>query len=193
MSIAPLSTDTHGKDWLAQRHPSAAGFTLIEILIALVIFSIGLLGLAGMQLRGSEGTNMAYQRSQATLIATDMAERMHANKAGILAGDYATMNTHADAAAACANVPALICATRGGVIGARCNANQMATFDLYTAACNTDTLLPDGGNVTVVCNDADLTDADPCTPGSPHTVTVTWNEVRDGQAVPSDVTLEVLP
>lgn len=166
------------------------GFTLIEILIALVIFSIGLLGLAGMQLRGSEGTNMAYLRSQAILIANDMAERMHANQAGVDGPNaYALM----DSAGICANgAPNPVCATRGGVLGARCDGAQMAAFDLYTLACNADNLLPNG-NLTVTCNDADLTDVDGCTDGSPHTVTVSWRETRDGQAVASDVTLEVLP
>lgn len=182
------------------RPARVTGFTLIEILIALVIFSIGLLGLAGMQLRGSEGTNMAYFRSQATLIANDMAERLHANRGGAYADD-AYLNL--DSTGICAGgAPTNICATRGNTQGTPCTPAQMATFDLYTLACSIDgangtkALLP-SGKLRVVCNDFDALyatpDADPCSAGSSHTVTVSWNEVSDGKSVPSDVSLEVLP
>ncbi len=162
----------------------ARGFTLIEILIALIIFSIGLLGLAGMQLRGSEGTNMAYFRSQATLIANDMAERMHANRAGVDATDYQNLDTNnicADGA------PNPVCATRGGVQGADCSAAQMATFDLFTIACSVENLLPAGSRLTVTCNPV------PCIAGSPHTVAIAWSEVDEGRARTGNVNLVVQP
>jgi len=167
----------------------ARGFTLIEILIALVIFSIGLLGLAGMQLRGSEGTNMAYFRSQATLLAQDMAERMHANRPAVnFDNAYAAMNSDGICAGA---APVPFCASRDGVTGASCTPAEMARFDLYTLACSAEQLLP-AANISVDCNDAIDTDADPCTNGSPHTVTVTWNEINEGRAEPRDVTLTVV-
>lgn len=169
-------------------HPPQAirprGFTLIEILIALVIFSIGLLGLAGMQLRASEGTNTAYFRSQATLIANDMAERMHANRAGVDAGDYADQDTDTTDCAT-KSPPTPFCATdSSGNLGTSCTPAEMATFDLATIACNVQDLLP-SGVLTVTCNDT------PCQPGSPHTVAVAWSEVDDGQARTSTVTLVV--
>ena len=166
------------------------GFTLIEILIAVVIFSIGLLGLAGMQIRGSEGTSMAYFRSQATLIANDMAERLHANRSGAYDDNaYAAM----DSSGVCGQAaPNPFCATRGNTPGASCSPAQMAAFDLYTLACSADELLP-SASITVTCNDHDAGDGDACTAGSAHTVTVSWNEVSGGKSQPSDVTLVVLP
>jgi len=170
----------------------ARGFTLLEVMIALVIFSIGLLGLAGMQLRGTDGTNMAYFRSQATLIANDMAERLHANRDGAyIANAYS-------ATGICGTAPTPFCATRGSTPGSSCTPAEMAAFDLYTLACSIDgtngtkALLP-SGTLTVVCNDYDTADADACTAGSPHTITVTWNEINEGTRQPSDVTLVVLP
>jgi len=165
---------------------TARGFTLIEILIALVIFSIGLLGLAGMQLRGSEGTNMAYFRSQATLIANDMAERMHANRAGVDAFNYDGLVARSEVCAGGAPNP--VCATRGVTRGANCNAAQMATFDLFTIACSVENLLPAGSILTVTCNDNPN-----CVVGSAHTVAIAWSEVDDGQARSSDVILVVQP
>ncbi|ABA89397.1 type IV pilus minor pilin PilV [Syntrophotalea carbinolica DSM 2380] len=56
------------------------GFSLIEVLVALLILSIGLIGLAGVQTRGVTTNYSALQRSQATLYAYDIVERMRANR-----------------------------------------------------------------------------------------------------------------
>ncbi|MDT3718949.1 type IV pilus modification protein PilV [Pseudomonas oryzihabitans] len=64
------------------------GATLIEVLVAMVILAIGLLGLAGLQTVSVQSNHGAYYRSQATILANDMAERMRANRAAALAGNY---------------------------------------------------------------------------------------------------------
>lgn len=53
-----------------------AGFTLIEALVALLVLSIGLLGVAAMQLKALQGAHAAYQRSIASLAAQDAQERL---------------------------------------------------------------------------------------------------------------------
>ena len=62
------------------------GFTLIEALVALLVLSIGLLGVAAMQLEALKGAHAAYQRSIASLAAQDAQERLWAQMA---AGDGA--------------------------------------------------------------------------------------------------------
>lgn len=57
------------------------GFTLLEVLVALVILSVGLLGLAGLQTTGIRNNHSANLRSQATILAYDIADRIRANKA----------------------------------------------------------------------------------------------------------------
>jgi len=52
------------------------GFSLIEALVALLILAIGLLGVAGMQLKALQSTHMGYQRTIATLAAQDLQERL---------------------------------------------------------------------------------------------------------------------
>ena len=57
-----------------------AGFTLVEVMVALVILSIGLLGLAGLQAQGLSGSTDASLQSQAVLYVYDMTERMRTNR-----------------------------------------------------------------------------------------------------------------
>ena len=56
------------------------GVTLIEVLVTILILSIGLLGVAGLQSRLQMSEMEAYQRSQALLLLNDMAGRMAANR-----------------------------------------------------------------------------------------------------------------
>jgi type IV pilus assembly protein PilV len=58
---------------------SETGFTLLEILIALLVLSIGLLGIASLQTRGQQFNTAAYLYTQATYLATDLMERMRSN------------------------------------------------------------------------------------------------------------------
>ena len=57
------------------------GFTLIEALVALLVLSIGMLGVAAMQLKALQGAHAAYQRSIASLAAQDAQERLWAELA----------------------------------------------------------------------------------------------------------------
>lgn len=64
------------------------GATLIEVLIAIVVLSIGLLGLAGLQVTSVQSNHSAYQRSQASLLASDLADRMRTNRTQALTNAY---------------------------------------------------------------------------------------------------------
>ena len=75
-----------------RRNPAKAshqrGATLIEVLVAMLILSVGLLGLAGLQMTALQSNHSAYYRSQATLLAYDIIDRMRANRADALNGVY---------------------------------------------------------------------------------------------------------
>jgi type IV pilus assembly protein PilV len=64
------------------------GTTLIETLVALLVLSIGLLGVAALQVNALQSNQMAHVRSQASVLAYDLADRMRANRAAALAGLY---------------------------------------------------------------------------------------------------------
>lgn len=71
------------------------GFTLVEVLVAILLLSVGLLGVAGMQISGLRYHQGAYLRGQATTLLSDMADRMRINPQGVGAGSYnaITVNT----------------------------------------------------------------------------------------------------
>ena len=80
----------------AHRPPAKArrrGIALLEALIAILLLSAGALAYAALQVKGLKGNHSALWRSKATLLAYDMADRMRANHAGLLAGNYNALTT----------------------------------------------------------------------------------------------------
>ena len=84
---------------------SQTGFSLFEVLIALLVLSIGLIGLATLQAQGIRSNYSASSRSEATFLAADIADRMRANMRNTstltqnlttLAANYG-INTYSDA------------------------------------------------------------------------------------------------
>ncbi|MEZ5515019.1 MAG: type IV pilus modification protein PilV [Steroidobacteraceae bacterium] len=66
----------------------ARGFTMVEALIALLVLSIGLLGVGLMQFSSLRSNHGSSLRSQATFLAYDVTDRMRANRAAATAGGY---------------------------------------------------------------------------------------------------------
>ncbi len=65
-----------------------AGVSLLEVLIAVLVLSVGLLGIAGLQTANVRNTQSAHQRTVAVLLAASMAERIRANPTASLAGVF---------------------------------------------------------------------------------------------------------
>lgn len=64
------------------------GVSLIEVMMAGLIFSIGLIGLAGLLVMATRSNHAAYLRTQVTFLASNMADRMRANPIGLWNGNY---------------------------------------------------------------------------------------------------------
>jgi len=181
-------------------HKAQKGFTLVEVLVTIVVVSIGLLGLAGLQINGLRANMSSETRSKATLLANDIVERMRANLVGVDANAYSNIVVNAANCVA----PANLCGNTSAGDAVNCTAPQMAVFDVWVWGCGTaaadvkgsgvTNLLPNG-TASVACNDDDEDDADPCSPGSSHTVTVSWSELSpaDGEATPQTIRLIVIP
>lgn len=80
LSARSLSTKQHG-------------FSMLEILITLVIVATALFGTAGLQVYAMRMNQGGQLRTQAVFLASDIAERMEANKAAAVAGNYAVAST----------------------------------------------------------------------------------------------------
>jgi type IV pilus assembly protein PilV len=65
-----------------------AGVSLLEVLIAVLVLSVGLLGIAGLQTANLRNTQSAHQRTVAVLLAASMAERIRANPTAAAAGSF---------------------------------------------------------------------------------------------------------
>jgi len=57
----------------------SSGFTIMEVLVAMLVLTIGLMGVAGLQMRAQQFNYTAYFRSQATFLANDLMERIRIN------------------------------------------------------------------------------------------------------------------
>ena len=68
--------------------PPQKGVSLIEVLVAMLVFSIGLVGAAGLLVMSARSSHSAYVRTQVTFLAQNMADRMQANPIGVWRGDY---------------------------------------------------------------------------------------------------------
>lgn len=148
-----------------------SGFTLLEIMVAIVVLSLGLLGLAGLQAASLRNNQTAYYRGIATQQAYDMADRMRANLAGVRANNYSALTvTPANPA----------CFLTG------CNTPlKMANTDYFQWNTANAGLLPNG-NGTVVCADGPA--AAGCTAATGNWVfdiTVMWTEKDMGGSDPN--------
>jgi len=71
-----------------QPFKSEKGSTLLEVLIALLVITIGLLGLLSMQVYSLKGNQSAYLRSQATIMAYELVDAMRADRVRALDGGF---------------------------------------------------------------------------------------------------------
>lgn len=77
----------HARRGTARR---SRGVTMLEVLIAIVILTIGLLGVAGMQAQMQNAEVEAYQRAQAIVLLQDMVDRINSNRRN--AANYVTVD-----------------------------------------------------------------------------------------------------
>lgn len=69
------------------RIPIHAGFSLLEVMVTLIILSFGLLGVAGLLVRGVSNASASESMAKASMLAADMADRIRANAAVAVATD----------------------------------------------------------------------------------------------------------
>jgi type IV pilus assembly protein PilV len=170
-----------------QARRRARGFTLIEVMVSLVILSIGLLGVAKLVMYSSRSNDSAYLRSQATALAYEILDDMRANRSTALLQGYDNVL----AAGATPINPGFVCAGTGHLCSTPAN---LALYDVFMWQTRLQSALPSpAGSVTTVPAPA---------AGTTATIVVSWNDavaqsafgaVADGTNVANQtVTLETL-
>jgi len=131
------------------RRPRQRGFSLVEVLIALVIMSVGMLGIAGLYVQSMQAGRTSMLRHNAVTLAGDVADRIRANpRAGI-----AYESTGADNGCVAS--------------GTDCNEAEMADHDILLWKGQAVDTLPGG--------DVDITFDDTVVPPE-YTINVNWTE-----------------
>ncbi len=138
------------------------GFTLTEVLVALVVMAVGMLGIAALYVEGLRAGRTSVYRVTAVTLAADMADRIRANPSA--RNNYAGAGPGGDNA--CVN---------GGI----CSAAEMAQDDWFRWLQDIHTRLPDGTTASIT-----VTDVPPLVQ---YDITLSWPEA--GQQDPVSYTL----
>jgi type IV pilus assembly protein PilV len=155
---------------------TARGFTMIEVLVSIVILSLGLLGIAGLQAFALKNSHSASLRLTATTLATDVMDRMRSNYQAVSNGEYNKPDVSAYATAVSS------CQSSSG-----CTSQERAQHDLYEWAQRVAAGLPNG--IGIVCldstpNDGASSAAPACdnTGTSLYVVKIWWTDDRSRTA-----------
>ncbi len=143
------------------------GVTFIEVLVAVVVLSVGFLATSRMQIMGMRYNQSAFMKSQASIMASSIADRMRANDDGVNAGLYNAINT--------SSLPG-----DPGCITSGCNSNQLAQLDIHQWGQTLADGLPDG--VGTVTNNAGLFQID-----------VSWSESVESTSQTQTVSIWLTP
>ena len=155
MSLMSLNT-------MRRRRQVAAGFALLEALVAVVVASVGFIGAARLQTIGLKMNSSAQLRQKAVLLTYQMTDRVRANQVGYVAGSY--------------NNPAVgskACLTTG------CTSAQLAVADMTEWSEDISGQLPGGSGV--VCIDSTPNDGTAAAPacdgvGNVLAVKIWWTD-----------------
>jgi type IV pilus assembly protein PilV len=149
------------------------GFTLIEVMVALIVLSVGLLGIVKLESAAISSTTVAAKRSLAALEGDSLAAMMHVNRGYWASPDPAggkitvtgTTVTVVTGAALLATSVAGATACNANVLLGACGVSDMAAFDLKSWATALNGLLPNY-TATISCAGAIVS----CT------INMTWSE-----------------
>lgn len=158
---------------MSARKPATRGFTLVEVLVAVLVISIGMLGVAKLVLAAVKANDSAYFRSQAAALAYSILDDMRANH------QYAVSSLGYIVKYGAAATPPVMCDT------AVCTPSETAQYDIYewkrhlNAATGGE--LPSGdGKIDMVPNSGQVT----------ATITIQWDDsvAQWAFGTPKDVT-----
>jgi type IV pilus assembly protein PilV len=156
-----------------KRHSNLAhaGFTLVETLVALLVISVGLLGIAKMQALALSSTGTARMRSIAALDAASLGAMMHADRAywsAITAADVTDTVQASDGTFTSSD--AAVTTQAACTKAAPCTAQQLAGYDLGTWGTVLKATMPPNATATIICKKGTATVPVTCT------IQLNWTE-----------------
>jgi len=156
-----------------QTHKLSAGFTMLEMLIALLVLSIGLLGVATLQSRGQQFNQIGYLRTQATFLAYDIMDRIRINS------DQNTINGNGDNGTYALNPTTLT----QDCDQSDCTPQDLVIYDLIKWHELVQNTLP-GGNADINWGDVDSNGV------NEYAITIEWTNIinREEDAEPEKQT-----
>ena len=155
---------------------ASGGYILVEALITVLIFAIGLLGVVGLQAVALSSSSISNMRTEATVLAIDMSDRMRANRA---AAD-GTLGAGNDGAAPAANACRSIYAAEVEGAPAACTPAELAADDMFDWLDQVQQSLPAGEGT--VCIDSTPDDGDDSADpecdglGDAYAIKIWWNQ-----------------
>ncbi len=149
------------------------GFTIVEAMVALLVLSVGMLGIAGLYVTTLRASGSALFRTHAVNFAADMADRIRANPtAGIAYGGAAADNN---------------CAADPGAAASNCSTTQLAADDVFRWQQQIAAILPDDGDVNTPQGTVTVVGANPST----YTITVSWVEPTEPVALSYQLVMQI--
>jgi type IV pilus assembly protein PilV len=139
---------------LPMAHKPTAGFSMLEVLVALLVLSLGLLGLAALQTTAFKFNHESYQRTQAVIQAYDILDRIRANPIGRNAGLYNTVSP-----------PGYTVPSSQNCISVSCSAAQMVDYDISEWNSANASLLAEGAGAVATDTSTSI-----------RTITIQWRE-----------------
>lgn len=145
------------------------GFTILEVLIALLVLMMGMVAIAGAQTMAMSHNHSAFLRSQAIIQAHDMADRLYANPDAVKNGSYGVTQSNP--------TPCLTSLGAGdeNLALVDCTADELAYYDLKEWNDTNANVLPSGaGTVTGPVNGI-------------YTITLTWTDNEQSESFSFEV------
>lgn len=164
-----MSLNTKAANVICKIH----GFSLLEVLVALVVLAIGMLGIANLMLLAHKSNSSSYSRQQAVQSAYDIIDHIRANRQAAINGSYAVNNLVSSGSPTIPSTPSANCASSS------CTSTQLAAYDTWAWLATDVARLPNGcGSITTA----------PSGISTLVTVTVQWDDSPAQRALGASTT-----